>query len=232
MNVEQARFNMIEQQIRPWRRMDQQVLDCLYVVKREEFVPAAYRSLAFADMEIPLGYGQTMLLPRWEACLLQELKLKTGDRVLEIGTGSGYFAALLAATTAAPVFTMERVPELAMAARQRLENAGFDRVTVIAGEGWDGWEQDQPYDAIVISGAVPEISAEVLTQLRSGGRLLAFVGTAPVMRLQRVTRQEADVFVTDLLFESVVPSLSIPHQESRDRCGFSDHRRNGSSEGI
>ena len=217
MNPEQARFNMIEQQIRPWRLMDQRVLDCLYVVKREDFVPHAYRALAFADLEIPIGHGQAMLLPRLDARILQELDLKAYDRVLEIGTGSGYLAALMAAR-AAEVVTMERVPELALQAQKRLAEHGFSNVTVVAGEGLAGWPQGAPYDAIVLTGALAEVPSALLAQLRAGGRLLAVVGEAPAMQAQRINCIETGVFTTVALFETMIPSLirTKPHQDKRE----------------
>lgn len=207
MNIEQARFNMIEQQIRPWEVLDPQVLDLLFVVKREDFVPPAYRALAFADMEIPLGHGQVMLAPKMEAKLLQELAVKKTDKVLEIGTGSGYMAALLAAR-AEHVVTVELVPELAATARQNLERAGIANVTVEAGNGAHGWPQGAPFDVIVLSGSVPTLPAEVLKQLRVGGRLAAVVGEAPVMEAQLITCAAEGVFNTVNLFETVVPALS------------------------
>jgi len=207
MNIEQARFNMIEQQIRPWEVLDPQVLDLLFVVKREDFVPSAYRSLAFADMEIPLGHGQVMLAPRVEARLLQEIGLKKTDKVLEIGTGSGYMAALLAAK-ADHVVTVELVPELALGARESLERAGVTNVTVEVGNGAEGWPQRGPYDAIVLSGSVPVLPAEILKQLRVGGRLVAVVGEAPVMEAQMITCTAEGVYNTVNLFETVVPPLA------------------------
>src|SRR5574343_1973186 len=165
MNIEQARFNMIEQQIRPWDVLDPQVLDLLFVVKREDFVPAAYRNLAFADMEIPLGDGQTMLPPRVEARLLQELGLKKTDKVLEIGTGSGYMAALLAAR-AEHVVTVEVRPELAARAKENLERAGIANVSVEVGNGAEGWSQCRPYDAIIVSGYLQYATAALLKQVR------------------------------------------------------------------
>ena len=153
MNIEQARFNMIEQQIRPWEVLDPNVLDLLFVVKREDFAPAAYRNLAFADMELPIGQGQVMLAPRVEARLMQELGLKKTDKVLEIGTGSGYMAALMAAR-AEHVVTVECRPELAEMARTNLNNAGIGNVTVETGCGANGWASRGPYDAIVLSGSV------------------------------------------------------------------------------
>ena len=206
MNIEQARFNMIEQQIRPWEVLDQEVLDLLFVVKREDFVPPAYRNLAFADMEIPIGSGQVMLAPRVEARLMQELAIKNTDKVLEIGTGSGYMAALLAAC-ADQVVTVESRPEIADFARQNLERAGVANVTIEIGDGANGWSQRGPYDAIVVSGALPSLPDALLKQLRLGGRLAAIVGEAPVMEAQLVTCSAEGVYNTVNLFETVVPKL-------------------------
>jgi len=206
MNIEQARFNMIEQQIRPWEVLDPQVLDLLFVVKREDFVPAAYRNLAFADMEIPIGSGQVMLAPRVEARLMQELGIRKTDKVLEIGTGSGYMAALLAAR-ADHVVTVESRPEIAEFARQNLERAGVANVTIEIGDGANGWAQRGPYDAIVVSGALPFLPDALLKQLRLGGRLAAIVGEAPVMEAQLVTCSAEGVYNTVNLFETVVPAL-------------------------
>lgn len=206
MNIEQARFNMIEQQIRPWEVLDPQVLDLLFVVKREDFVPAAYRNLAFADLEIPLGSGQVMLAPRIEARLLQELGIKKTDKVLEIGTGSGYMAALLAAR-AEHVVTVECRPELADFARQNLERAGVANVAVEVGDGANGWSQRGPYDAILVSGSVPTLPDALLKQLRVGGRLAVVVGEAPVMEAQLITCVADGIYNTVNLFETVTPAL-------------------------
>jgi protein-L-isoaspartate(D-aspartate) O-methyltransferase len=206
MNIEQARFNMIEQQIRPWEVLDPQVLDLLFVVKREDFVPDAYRNLAFADMEIPLGSGQAMLAPKIEAKLLQELGITKTDKVLEIGTGSGYMAALLAAR-AEHVVTVECRPELAEVARRNLERAGVNNVTVEVGNGANGWAQRGPYDAIVVSASLPAVPAALLRQLRVGGRLAVIVGEAPVMEAQLITCSAEGVYNTVNLFETVVPAL-------------------------
>ena len=206
MNIEQARFNMIEQQIRPWEVLDPNVLDLLFVVKREDFVPAAYRNLAFADMELPLGQGQVMLAPRVEARLMQELGLKKTDKVLEIGTGSGYMAALMAAR-AEHVVTVECRPELAEMAKSNLGNAGIGNVTVETGCGASGWAARGPYDAIVLSGSVSSIPESILKQLRVGGRLAAVVGEAPVMEAQLITCTADGVYNTVNLFETVVPAL-------------------------
>ncbi|WP_306605019.1 protein-L-isoaspartate O-methyltransferase [Azonexus sp.] len=206
MNIEQARFNMIEQQIRPWEVLDPKVLDLLFVVKREDFVPAAYRNLAFADMEIPLGEGQVMLAPRVEARLLQELTVRKTDKVLEIGTGSGYMAALLAAR-AEHVISLECRPELAEFARNNLQRAGVENVTVECADGIRGWVQRAPFDVIILSGAVPEVPDAILKQLRVGGRLAVVVGAAPVMEAQLITCVAEGVFNTVNLFETVIPAL-------------------------
>ncbi|PKO90148.1 MAG: protein-L-isoaspartate O-methyltransferase [Betaproteobacteria bacterium HGW-Betaproteobacteria-12] len=206
MNIEQARFNMIEQQIRPWDVLDPQVLDLLFVVKRENFTPPAYRNLAFADMEIPLGDGQSMLAPKIEAKLLQELGLRNTDKVLEIGTGSGYMAALLAAR-AEHVVSVESRPALAEQARRNLADAGVNNVTVETGNGTGGWPARGPYDAIVVSGSLPELPEALLKQLRVGGRLAAIVGAAPVMEAVLVTCTGEGIYNTVNLFETVVPPL-------------------------
>jgi protein-L-isoaspartate(D-aspartate) O-methyltransferase len=206
MNIEKARFNMIEQQIRPWDVLDSQVLDLLSVVKRENFTPPAWRNLAFADLEIPLGEGQTMLAPKIEAKLLQELGLKKTDKVLEIGAGSGYMAALLAAR-AEHVVSVENRPALAEQARRNLAAAGVNNVSVEIGDGIDGWFARSPYDAIVVSGSLPDLPDALLKQLRQGGRLAAIIGEAPVMEAVLVTRTADNVYNTVNLFETVVAPL-------------------------
>ena len=206
MNIEQARFNMIEQQIRPWEVLDPQVLNLLFVVKREDFAPPAYRNLAFADLEIPLGDGQVMLAPKVEAKMLQELAIKKTDKVLEIGTGSGYMAALLAAH-AEHVVSIEIRPELAKLAQDNLERAGVANVTVEVGNGGKGWSARGPYDAILVSGAMPVVPEALLKQLRVGGRLAVVVGDAPVMEAQLITCTADGIYNTVNLFETVIPGL-------------------------
>lgn len=206
MNIEQARFNMVEQQIRPWEVLDQSVLDLLFTVKREEFVPAPYKAMAFADLELPLGQGQVMLAPKMEARLLQELGVKRSDKVLEIGTGSGYMAALLAAR-AEHVVSLEINAELADVARGNLTRAGITNVTVETADGSAGFAARGPYDVIVISGGIPEVPEAILKQLRLGGRLAAIVGTAPVMRAQLITCTGEGIYNTVNMFETVVPTL-------------------------
>ncbi len=186
MNVEQARLNMIEHQIRPWEVLDQNVLDLLYAVKREGFVPAAYRMLAFSDLEIPIGQGEHMWAPKLEARVLQELAVKPTDQVLEIGTGSGYFAALLA-HRAQHVYSMEVHPELKASGEANLRRAGVANVTVELGDGARGWTKHAPYDIIVLTGSTPVLPPEFLQQLKAGARLFAVVGDPPVMAARLIT---------------------------------------------
>src|SRR5512139_3619744 len=210
MNVEQARFNMIEQQIRPWEVLDQGVLDLLAEVHREDFVPEGHRSLAFVDMQVPLRdhgeRGQCMLEPKVEARLLQELQVKASDHVLEVGTGSGYMAALLAGQ-ARQVHTLEIVPELAATARENLQRAGVRNAAVHVADGARGWTGDAPYDVIVLSGSVARVPLALLGQLKVGGRLAAIVGDEPVMRAMLVTRVAEHDFREVELFDTVAPRL-------------------------
>ncbi|TFW28745.1 protein-L-isoaspartate O-methyltransferase [Massilia arenosa] len=206
MNIEQARFNMIEQQIRPWNVLDQDVLDLLVVVKREQFVPAAYKALAFADTEIPLGHGASMFFPKIEARLMQELQVKKHEKVLEIGSGSGYMAALLA-TRGQHVTTVEIEPELKEQAQKNLAAAGIANVKVELGNGAEGWAQGAPYDVIVISGALEVLPDAFLKQLKVGGRLACLVGNAPVQEAQIITRVSDTAYDTAKVFETNVAYL-------------------------
>lgn len=206
MDIEQARFNMVEQQIRPWDVLEQEVLDLLFVVKRETFVPAPLRQLAFVDTAIPLGHGAAMLEPKIEARVLQELKLKSTDTVLEIGTGSGYMAALLGAR-ASQVTTVEIEPALAETARRNLTAAGALNVRVEVGDAAQGWPTHAPYDVIAVSGALPVLPQELVAQLRPGGRLIAFIGEAPVMNCVLVKLNADGTQSQETLFETVVPTL-------------------------
>lgn len=206
MNIEQARFNMIEQQIRPWDVLDADVLELLLVVKRENYVPAAHKTLAFVDSEIPLGGGAAMLTPKLEARLLQDINLKKHESVLEIGTGSGYMAALLA-HKGRHVTTVEIQPELKQLAERNLAANAVGNVTVELGNGAQGWANGAPFDVIVISGALPVLPDAFLTQLKVGGRLAAIVGTAPAMKAQLVTRTGEASYDTVTLFETDVAYL-------------------------
>ncbi|WP_322103485.1 protein-L-isoaspartate O-methyltransferase [Paraburkholderia sp. J41] len=206
MNIEQARFNMIEQQIRPWDVLDQDVLNLLSIVKREHFVPAAYADIAFADLELPLPNGQHMLAPRVEARVLQELAVKKHESVLEIGAGSGYMAALLA-HRAQKVLTVEIDTELAEFARANFAKNGVLNAEVVVGDGAKGWPANAPYDVICVSGGLPVVPQELLEQLKVGGRLAAFVGSAPVMETQIITRIDEKQFRIAAVFETYVEAL-------------------------
>jgi protein-L-isoaspartate(D-aspartate) O-methyltransferase len=206
MNIEQARFNMIEQQIRPWDVLDTDVLDALQVVKREKFVPAAYQNLAFVDTEIPLGGGEFMFTPKLEARILQELQLKKHENVLEIGTGSGYLAALLA-HRARHVTTVEISPELKAQAEANLAASGVTNVTVEQGNGAQGWTKGAPFDVIVISASVPVLPEALLKQVKVGGRIFAIIGEAPVMSAHVITRTGEAGYDTVKVFETNVKPL-------------------------
>jgi protein-L-isoaspartate(D-aspartate) O-methyltransferase len=210
MDIERARFNMIEQQIRPWEVLDPGVLELLSVVRREDFVPAAYRSLAFSDMEIPLraggARGQVMLAPKIEARMLQEAAPRRHERVLEIGAGSGYMAALLA-KRAQQVVTVELEPELVQMARANLARANITNVDVRLGDAALGPQPDQPFDLIVLSGSVAEVPQILLDQLKVGGRLLGIVGEEPIMRATVVRRRSENQWTTTQPWDTVAPRL-------------------------
>jgi protein-L-isoaspartate(D-aspartate) O-methyltransferase len=214
MNLEQARFNMIEQQIRPWDVLDSQVLQLLAVVKREDFVPTAHRALAFADMEIPLPGGQCMLTPRVEARMLQDLAVRKHEKVLEIGAGSGYMAALLA-HKAQRVISLEIIPELAAMARNNLQKAGIHNAEARLGDGSKGIPVEGPFDVIVLSGSVAEIPQSLLANLKVGGRLAAIVGHEPMMCATFITRTAEAAFQTSQPWDTVAPRLVNFPESSR-----------------
>ncbi|HUG21967.1 protein-L-isoaspartate O-methyltransferase family protein [Piscinibacter sp.] len=214
MNIEQARFNMIEQQIRPWDVLDPGVLSLLAVVKREDFVPAAYRALAFVDTEVPLPAGQSMLAPKVEARLLQHLAVHKHERVLEVGAGSGYMAALLG-HKAQQVTTLDIVPELVAFARANLQRSGTMNVNVREADGSRGLPEEGPFDVILLSGSVPEVPPALLAQLKVGGRLAAIVGQLPIMRAMLFTRATEHDFGSVALFDTVAPRLSGFDEPSR-----------------
>lgn len=207
MNIEQARFNMIEQQIRPWNVLDQDVLDLLHVVKREEFVPEAFQNLAFADVEIPLPGGEAMLNPKVEARIAQEIAVKKHESVLEIGTGSGYMAALLA-HKARQVTTVEILPESVALAKANLAKAGITNVSVEQGNGAEGWAAGTEYDVIVVSGALPVLPEKLVKQLKVGGRMVAIIGEAPAMTCQIITRTSDTAHDAVKVFETVAKPLT------------------------
>ncbi len=216
MNTEQARSNMVEQQIRTWEVLDQAVLDLLYALPREDFVPPAYRMLAFADMEIPIGEGEKMMAPKMEARVVQELGLHRTDRVLEVGTGSGYLTALLA-RRAAQVTSLEIRPALAAFGRANLERHGADNVVAEVGDGARGDPKRAPYDAIVLTGSTPVLPRSLLEQLAPGGRLFAVVGEPPVMVARLVTCTAPGAYRSVELFDTVLAPLVNAERPPRFR---------------
>lgn len=214
MNPEQARLNMVESQIRTWEVLDQTVLDLLLTVKREEFVPERYRSLAFADMEIPLGHGEVMLAPKMEARMVQELGIRKTDKILEVGTGSGYVTALLA-KLGGQVVTLELIREFSQGATRRLAGHGLQNVQFHLADGAEGWPGQGPYDVILLTGSVPLLSESFQRQLAAGGRLLAVIGEPPVMTANLITRVSEHAFNSVGLFETSIPSLQNVKQPER-----------------
>ncbi|MCL2589968.1 MAG: protein-L-isoaspartate O-methyltransferase [Betaproteobacteria bacterium] len=206
MDFEHARFNMVEQQVRPWGVVDPGVCQLLMTVRREDYVPPSMRSLAFADIEIPLFRGQVMLKPTIEGRILQAIGSLRVDSALEIGAGSGFFATLLAAN-ANHVHTVEIVPELVRLARDNLARNGIGNVTVEEGNASQGWYSQAPYDVIVVSGGLPELPEELPAQLKPGGRLFAFIGSPPTMKACIVSRDDKNNLLRQPLFETVVPML-------------------------
>ncbi len=218
MDFEQARFNMVEQQIRPWEVLDQEVLDLLFAVKREDFVPPAYRAIAFTDMEIPLGHDQVMMAPKIEARILQEVAPKSAENVLEIGTGSGYLTALLA-KSAHHVSSIELFEDLKNEAASRLVSANITNVVLKVGDAGktpDAFlDPQERFDVIVLTGSVPIVPEAYLSRLANGGRFFAVVGDAPAMKATLITKTAENQFVSAEIFETVVPPLINAAQPSR-----------------
>lgn len=199
MDLSQARFNMVEQQVRPWEVLDQSVLDAMLELPREHFVPAAYRRLAYSDIRIPLGFGAAMFAPKWEGRLLQALAPAPHERALEIGTGSGYLAALLA-RLCAQVLTVDIQPQFVEDATRKLRAVGVDNVRCVAGDALDGWSAEAPYDLIAVTASSPARRPAIEAQLAPGGRMFIVTGTAPAMEARLITR-EGDRYLEESLFE-------------------------------
>lgn len=206
MDFELARNNMIEQQIRTWEVLDPEVLALLRRIKREEFVLPIYQSLAFADLELPLGQGKKMWQPKLEARVIQELAVKPGERVLEIGTGSGYLTALLA-ERALQVVSVEIEAELSAAAQRRLTQHGVNNALLVVADGAQGWNDKGPYDVVVLTASTPVLPHAALTSLRPGGRLFAVVGQAPVMTAQLLYKRADGSVRCRVLFETCLDPL-------------------------
>ena len=206
MNFLQARFNMVEQQIRTWEVLDQHLLSLVGALPRERFVPAAYERLAYADTEVPLVDGQRMLAPKLVARALQSLSVRRADLVLEVGTGSGYGTALLAEMSR-HVISVELSAQLHATARQVLTDQGVENITLCQGDGSAGWPQEGPYDVIVFNGSVAEAGRLPREQLNAGGRMFVIAGDVPAMEALLITRAPNGEFVQESLFETVVPRL-------------------------
>ena len=207
MNFEHARLNMVEQQIRPWEVLDRSVLDLMERAPRDAFVPSAYRRFAYADTAVPIGEGEVMLPPRVEARLLQALRIEPDDRVLEIGSGSGFLTWLLA-QRAAHVITVERKPALADQCRANLAAQEVGNATVEIGDGCRGWEPGAPYEVIAVGGSVPMLEPALEGQLTIGGRLFIVAGSAPAMDAMLVLRTGEREWIRESLFETVLPPLA------------------------
>jgi protein-L-isoaspartate(D-aspartate) O-methyltransferase len=220
MNLEQARTNMVEQQIRTWEVLDQDVLDLLYAVPREDFVLPQHKALAFSDLELPLETGsknpQKMWQPKLEARVLQELSVRKTDSALEVGTGSGYLTALLS-HRAGHVHSIEINPKLHELGRKNLSRHGVDNVTMHLGDGSHGWPKQAPYDVIVLTGSTPVLPRKLLDQLAPGGRLFAVVGEAPAMTARLVTCTAPGAFASADLFETVIAPLANAEHPARFR---------------
>jgi protein-L-isoaspartate(D-aspartate) O-methyltransferase len=215
MDIEQARYNMVEQQIRTWDVLDPNVLDLLFVVRREDYVPPEYRSLAFADLEVPLPGGERMWQPKIEARVLQALNLRRGESVLEVGTGSGYFTALLAASGGL-VTTVDIDAAMSASAGAKLARHGFANVRLEVGDAARGWGEEL-YDVVVLTGSTPLLPERFLAQLKPNGRVFAIVGEAPAMTARLVAWTTPGSRVTTDLFETVVAPLRNAATPSRFR---------------
>lgn len=214
MNFEIARHNMIEQQIRPWNVIDPVTLDALDAVPRENYVLDEMKESAFSDVELPIGHDQVMLFPKIEAKTLQSVQVQKTDNVLEIGTGSGYMTALLA-HLADKVCTVEIHEQLSQQAQEKLTAEGFDNITFVVDDASKGFDQNAPYDVIVLTGSVPQLPESFKQSLKKGGRLFAVIGTAPVMEATLITRVSSSQYATEVLFETEIPELeNVDHAEA------------------
>jgi len=205
MNIEQARTQMIEQQVRAWEVLDDRVLDTIQDVPREDFVPYRYKNLAFADANIPLPHGQSMMTPKMEGRLLQALDISSADAILEIGTGSGFLTACLA-RLGGSVLSVDLYPDLTQQAAARLKRLNIQNVTM---ESWDATKGEIPkrFDVIAVTGSIPEYDERFHNALKLGGRLFITVGTGPVMEALVVTRVADTEWTREALFETVLPPL-------------------------
>ena len=206
LNFEEARHNMIVQQIQPWNVRDDKVLDLLQRLPREDFVPADYKIHAFSDINIPLGNGQEMMSPKLEAYMLQALQIQEQDKVLEVGTGTGYVTALLA-SQARHVITVDIDADMSKRAEEKLSAHQITNVTYDVGDAALGWDNQKPYDVIVITGSLPILPETFQRSLNVGGRLFAIVGDAPAMEVLLITRTKNNEWTHEVLLETDIPAL-------------------------
>lgn len=206
IDFKQARFNMIEQQIRPWNVLDMRILEILDTVPREDFVPEAYRNLAYSDMGIPIGHDEEMLHPKYQAHALQAMALKPGDIALEIGTGTGYLAALMA-KTAEQVYSIDIEPDFLKIAAANLSKQNITNVTLEEGDGINGWNDHGPYDAIAVTGSVSKLSEGLKQSLKVGGRMFVVIGEAPTMQAKLIVRTGDNSWDEQVLFETDIKAL-------------------------
>ncbi len=206
INLDRARYNMIEQQIRPWDVLDPRVLDVIANTPRERFVPKEYQNLAFTDTEIPLAHGQSMLEPKLEGRILQALQIKPTDRILEIGTGSGYLTACLG-KLGGSVVSVDIYPEFSQQAQQQIAGLGLENIEFRVGDAACGWQQDGEFDVIVITGSLPMPQPAFQESLTIGGRMFVVIGDKLLMEAQRIVRVSADACSTESLFETHLPNL-------------------------
>ncbi|GAA0203979.1 protein-L-isoaspartate O-methyltransferase [Kangiella japonica] len=205
-DFEQARHNMVEQQIRPWNVLDQRVLDKIHGLARDRFVPTDYKSIAYADTQINIGHSQIMMTPKEEARMLQALAIKPTDTALEIGTGTGYCTALLA-SLANKVYSVDIIEEFIESASKITAELGLTNIEFEEGDAANGWPHHKPYDVIAITGSCYQLPEQYLNQLTIGGRLFCVTGTEPAMQAQLITRTGEDEWHTQSLYETVIPSL-------------------------
>ena len=206
MNFERARFNMVEQQIRPWEVLDKRVLSLLESIRREDFVPVKYRKLAFADLSIPLGGGQVMMRPNIEGRVLQALDLGEDETVLEIGTGSGFITACLA-SLAKRVVSVEILEELHETAKARLEEKNIRNTELFVGDVMMGWQPEQAHDVVVVTASVPDVPEQFLGWVNPGGRMFIITGDSPAMEARLLTRLDVTQWREESLFETDLPRL-------------------------
>jgi len=206
MDFEQARSNMIDKQIRPWDVWDLNTLDLLAEIHREDFVPEAYKNLALSDTNIPLLHGQLTMTPKLEARLLQSVMVKRNESVLEIGTGCGYLTALLA-KIAGNIHSIDIFPEFAELLKPKLKNLGVTNVKLHSGDGIRGWQQESPYDVIIVTGSVPQMDENFHQQLKKNGRLFIITGETPVMEAKLITKINDQDWTEETLFETDLPAL-------------------------